>query len=336
MKKRKEKNSIFTKFIPRTLVKWVMIPLLLLFLWLALSVFYSSYQSLTVLQYAHNLSSQDNFNVKKLYKNKSITGTFKAQENHLGIIAIRFGDIPKVDYNKEDVVIFRLKEVGSTKWLYENKYRSGAITPDEYFPMGFSQVDNSYGKTYKFEITSTTGNNVNAIQISQQDPVYITKYKFSKSEIFGSFKSIIIFILKKLTTFFTNYELVLASTVFLLPFIFYMLWVLFIFKTYRKVGGRKVFQFIVAVLILSDVIFYSLINTGLMLGLLGLWLISIHLNKTKSSVSFIIAFFLICISILGIYFGANISINKACTFAYLFIVIGFIQNIFEYKNQNKK
>lgn len=338
----KRKKGIIKKLNIKSLpafVKWIIIPLFLFIFGMTASLFYSTYQSFTVLQFAHNLTSKDNFNAVKLYKNKKITGVFTATENHLGIIAVRFNKVPKPGYDKEDVILFKLRQKGNSKWLYENKYHSGAITSGEYYPFGFLQIDNSVGKTYEFEIASTKGSDLNAIEISRENPIYIIKHKFSKKEIVGSLKNLFEFTFKKIVTSFTNYEILLSSTVFLLPLLFYLIWIVFPFeklkKNKHKINGKKLFQLLVVILILSDIILYKFMNTGLMLALIGLWLISVYINKSKSSVSFLFSFFLFVLSVLGIYFSINVSINKTSTFAYIILIVGFLQSVWEYKTQGK-
>jgi len=329
------KNSIIFKTF-----KWFILPALLLILWISLSLLYSSYRSFTVLQYAHYLNKSDNFNTTKLLKGHKITGMFTALENHLGIIAVRFGDAPRTDYDKEDILDFKLKEYGSNNWLAFNKYRSGAIISGQYYPLGFNEIDKSRGEKYVFEISSERGNSENAITISLENPVYLTKYKFSKNEILSNVNSFTTFLFKKLITFFTNYEALFSSTVFLLPFIFYVLWVVFpvdsLIKSDGKITGRKLFQAFVGILIFSDCLFYEFINSGFMLAIIGLWIFSLYINKSKSKITYVISFFLVVISVLSVYLNLNVSYDKTSAFAYLLLLIAFSQTVYEHRLNTKR
>src|SRR6476646_8964957 len=98
-------------------VNWIVIPAFLLLFWAILSLMYSSYKSFTVLQYAHYQDNRNDFFNKRLLRGKMLTGDFYAKENHLGIVAIRMGDIPKVGFENEDILTFRIKEKNTQKWL---------------------------------------------------------------------------------------------------------------------------------------------------------------------------------------------------------------------------
>ncbi len=333
----KKGNNLVNKILANPFVKWILIPVLLIVFWLSSSLIYSSYKSFTVIQHAHNLSNKDDFNRNKLLKSQAISGVFVAEENNLGIVEVRFGEIPKPSYDLQDTIYFRIKEVGGNKWLAENKYKSGAIPPHKYYPFGFTQINNSKGKIYKFVITSENGNLGNAIGISRVNPIYLSKYKFSKSEVINSPASIASFIYKKVVSFLTNEDNLVSSTVFLLPLIFYFLWLIFpidkLVKNDGKFTAKKMFMVFVVVLIFSDVTFYEFLSNGFMLGLLGLWLISIYINKSKSAVTFWFAFSLIIYSVIGIYFKLPIYIDKSSAFAYFLLTMGFVQSIQEFKKQ---
>ncbi len=316
-------------------VKWILIPGLLLLLWISLSLFYSSYRSFTVLQYGHKTDVSNNFGERQLLKNQKIQGKFVAKENYLGIISIRFGDIPKVDYDEEDLILFRIREKGQQDWIYENKYRSGSFLQNQYFPFGFKQIENSKGKVYEFELISLNGEEFNSVEIKNTNPIYFSKYKFPKNEIFKDSNSIIKFMTKKLITFANSYDALLSSFAFLIPFIFYMLWIIF-FEIWVKSKGiinrRNLFITFVSALIISEIIFYEFIIAGFMLGLLALWVFTVYVCKLKSTTTFTLAFILLAISIISLYFDLGVSADKASTYAYFLIIVGFAQSIGEHKN----
>lgn len=344
MKDGRKTNILILRIFVNPITKWVLIPFVLLLFWLTLSMLYGSYKSVSVLQYIQNQNSKNNFFSKKLFREQKLTGDFIAKDNHLGIIAVGFSNVPRVDYNSEDLILFRIREKNNNKWLYENTYRSGAFVSYDYYPFGFKEISDSKGKEYIFEIISNQGNNKNALETKNYNPVYLIKYKYPKREIFGSFSALGKFIVEKLITFFTNFELLLSSVVFLLPFIFYMTWTILSIKKFewlvssqkkwvnKRLNARNVLGLLVIGLLYYDIIFYNFINTGFMLGILGLWIGIVLLNKYKSNVTFILAFSLITISIIAIYFHLNISINKSSAFVYYLMMIATIQSIYEYKS----
>lgn len=320
-------------------VKWILIPFLLILLWIATSLFINSYKSFTVLEIAHYKNKNDNFKVDQISRGQSIEGVFRASENNLGIISVRFGEVPKTDLEIEDELLFQLKEVGSSKIIYQNKYKSGTLKSYEFFPFGFGQIKNSKGKTYDFKITSLKGNDYNVISISKENPIYITKYKFSKDEVFKTPKSILLYFIKKFTAFVTNSDKVFSSLIFLLPFIFYASRLVFQ-KEYKInlktfLSGQNITQALVAVLIVSYIVLFKFINTGFMLGLVGIWVYTIIMTKSKSLVTFCFSFAIIVLAIFSIYLKLNISVDNASAIAYFLLLFGFIQSITEYMRKTK-
>src|SRR5258708_18011115 len=151
------------------LVRWGVVPFLLVFLWAILTVWYSVSldKSFTVIAYYHNHINFSRISHQKLLAGSTIAGEFIGQDTNLGIVAIRFRTFIRVPYRDEDMLVFRLKEKGAKKWYYENTYKSGLIYELPLFPFGFPKIADSKGKTYLFEITSLYGNQTNAVAISQ-------------------------------------------------------------------------------------------------------------------------------------------------------------------------
>ncbi len=339
----KKINKILSRLLSNTLIKWILIPVILLLLWFLLSLSYSSYRSFTVLQFPQNKDKLNNFEGKQILKGQSITGAFTARENNLGIIAVKFGKLPQVDSDTEDTIQFRVKEMGKANWYYENEYTGLQFNSNSYFPFGFKPIDNSRGKIYQFEITSLKAKNYNAIRLATEDPLYLTKYKFSKNELFNNRTFLKEFMVKKVQTFFSDVNILLSSSVFLLPLIFYL--TLLTIPSFLKMADyqsrefsmrnlifkRKSFAYLVVILIFADFIFMKSLFTGFILGLLGFWLIAIYINKLNSGKTFLLAFLVIITSLLGTYLNDFISIDIASAFAYMLLVIGLIQNIFEYR-----
>src|SRR5260221_7644956 len=336
MKKRKKINELAINLF-LFIVKWIIIPVFLLLFWVILSLMYSSYKSFTVLQYASYQDSKNDFFNKQLLQGQKLTGDFYAKENHLGIVAIRMGGVPKVDFEHEDILEFRIKEKNAKNWLDTNTYRSGGITSNEYYPFGFREISSSKGKEYIFEFVSIKGTKENAIQTKSANPIYVSKYKFPKSEVFGSTIIFTKFIKEKFITFVTNLDLLLSSLTFLLPLIFYSIWILIprrgtqwllvSSKRFKKqITGEDLITALASIFILFDITFNEFINIGFMIALLGFWIDLGIFNKQKSGASFALACIVFAISLASIYFHLNISFDKASAFGYLLLVIGLIQS----------
>lgn len=334
----------------RRIIKWVLIPCLLLLLWVFFGVIYSSYKSFTVIQYPYYKDQNNNFSNEWLLKGKKISAAFVAKEDNLGIVELRLGNVPTVDYEVEDVITFKLKEKGDKAWLYENTYKSGAMDSNSFYPFGFEPIKDSKGKTYVFEIQSQNGTASNAIRTGRSNLAYFSKYKFTKDEVFSNNTDLLEFVYKKIFTFFTNIDALLSSSVFLLPFSFYIAWKSFgkkgpsrnaLFSSSRsKIKGRVIernlFTIIVLVLIFADIFFSEGLTNGFMLGLLGLWIINIYLTGVTSKVTFTLAFIIITLSVISIYFHWSIFIDKSSAFGYFLIVIGFVQSMVEIRKKPTK
>src|SRR3989344_5614403 len=82
----------------------VFIPIVLLIFWWALSLFFNDKISFSVLVYSQDSSLIKQTNKGKLFKEDKIFGEFKAKDNHLGIVLLRFKEFVKPDYRGEDVL----------------------------------------------------------------------------------------------------------------------------------------------------------------------------------------------------------------------------------------
>lgn len=348
--KKKYKNSKY-----KIVFKWILIPIALLLFWFCASLLFSTEKGFSVLQYSHTKDENNVFKEKRLFKGEKITGQFVAKENNLGIVSIRFGIVPDVEFNKLDKLVFRIKEKGKSNWQYENKYRSNLARSNRYLTLGFIPIPDSKGKLYQFELISLNGNNQNAIEISSKNPIYLSLYKFTKDEVLKDNESILRFSLNMIGAFFSNTDSLLSSSLFLLPFVFYMTWILivqdYVEEKYPKNGNlfkffinkmlrlfykkrKGIFSILVILLLFYDAILFQEEISGLILGFLGLWIIVIYINKLSNITTFKIAFLFIVMSIMSIYFLNSLSVNKLSIYAYLLLLIGCIQILVSYKRKH--
>jgi len=336
--------------ISNKIIKWIIIPIALLFLWLSLSLVYSSYKSFTVLHYNHNRDENNNFPIGKILKNQRIIGEFTARENNLGIVSVRLGILIH-NLENADRLLFHIREKGRDNWYYETVYDSGFFNRLDYSPFGFPTIADSKGKIYEFEIVSLNGNAYSAIEIEDKNPIYISKYKLSKDEIFKDQQSLINFAIKKVLILFSNYEDLLSSSIFLFPFVFYFMRIIIV----RKIDGnnishqlkpkkqiikivftKELFAILVLTLIFADLFLVENLIMGFLLGLFGFWIIAVYLNKFKIYMTIILTFVIISISIVSTYFDWVISINKASTYAYFLIIFIVVQGLLEDRKNNNR
>ena len=142
-----------------------------------------------------------------LLKGEKITGKFKASENNLGVILLKF-----IKFGKGlDTLVFRLKEEGSQEWYYENKYYGELFNNNQYYPFGFPSISSSKNRSYIVEVESTSGKAQNGVAVSENKPQAALVYNYAISEIKNPI-SLSSFAFKKLTYVLrnTNYPILLG------------------------------------------------------------------------------------------------------------------------------
>jgi hypothetical protein len=324
--KRINKKQLLNKFIFVGLI-----PIFLILFWLVASLFLNNKISFSVLLYKQPNQDIRQIPTGKLLKGDKITGQFQAQENYLGLVILRFNEYLKHDFNGEDILVFRLKEKDNKNWYFVGDYRSGLLENNSLFPFGFPVIDNSKSRTYQFEIDSLKGNQTNAVEVSKNNFDLLIGYQFPKKIILSTKQATIHFLLKKFITSFTNLDFLLSSTLYLFPFILYLL--IYFISPWREIIKRLVF-FITALvlfLIFSDIFILRETYLGLLVVLIIGWVYCIIKNKLDSRINFIFAAILILLWIILIQFKVNIFDNKINIWTYTFLVIGLIQSVLEEK-----
>lgn len=333
------------------LVNWhrYVVLALLLALWAILTLLYiTSYdKSFVILSHNESKASFSTVTYDKLLANDKVSGSFTATEDNLGILTVRFSIFSRVPYKDEDVLMFRLKEKGSTKWYYQNTYRSGLIYEVPLFPFGFPKIANSKGKQYEFEIQSTRGNNKNAVALSSREPVLVSKYETSKAYLLSDKKQLFFFALKKFSALQTA-EVLFASLIFLLPLIMYC----FSFtpsgkKVTRYLVPRKLAKLfhlaylniflrsIIILLIISNILFFQITYTGVYLVLIGVWIFILR-NNDNTKISYIVALIFLLCSIVFYYMYLEYIAELVNAWTLLFLFAGVVHSIIVYKRKEKR
>ena len=190
------------QFLSKSLIKWAIIPFVLFLFWLIATFLWiiGVDKGFSVLTYNHNKSEILNYQTNKLFKGDKIKGEIRAKENYFGAIIIGFQDLNNVDFKKEDILNFKIKEKGTKKWYYKNNYRSGLIYGDPLFPIGFPIINNSKGKIYDFEFVSLSGTEENAVALRETGSILKSQYQFPKSKILSPKDGLFSFLYLKFTT----------------------------------------------------------------------------------------------------------------------------------------
>jgi len=317
----------------KNLINYFLIPIILLLLWVTCSLFLGNDLSFSVIKASHSNKDISLLSEGKILKGEKIAGEFSARENYLGIVLIKFNDYVKPDYQNEDVLIFKIKEKGLKKWYYEHKYRSGSFEYLKYYPFGFSPISDSKNKKYQFVLESTKGTEANGLEVDESSNILVTGYQIPKGEIQSSRSSFISFILTKAKHSFTNSSFLLSSTIYLIPFVIYLLVLL---TKKRQKFVRKYLIFVVLLLTFFDLFILKDFYSGVLFSLLTLWIAYIFVKKLESRVTFIFSFSLIFIWIILVFFKNITFQNKLNIYVYFLLLIGLVQLFIEEKMNLKR
>lgn len=339
MKQKKIKRNKFTElFWKKRIVRWVVVPVMLLLFWLIAFTTYSFISGFSVIEYKYN-AQNENGEVRSLLKSEKISEEFYTTEKYLGIVAVKLILGARMDYDEEDILTFRIKETGKDEWYYENSYRAGIFYgAGEYFPFGFPEIIDSAGKKYVYELESTRGNKVNSVFVAKRSQPFIVKYVFPKRIILENPGNFYSFLEKKIRSLIADPEYIKKTSVFIAPLIIYLAWL--IVGRHISVGSSKfiiLFSFMAfldALILKNEMYLFSLILFG--------WL-SIYILRGKKGSKFTFGLLLLfaIYSLALIWMDHQLSLNKMSTWIFILFVAGIIQSIvelrkFEKKNGNKK
>jgi len=296
---------------------------LMLFFWLFFAVLTINKIGFSVLTYTHgSFISSDGY--EKIIKNHTITEEFIAKDNNLGLIILKFKDYNKPEFEQEDTLLFQLRYKDSGDLIYSNKYRSGYINDRNELIIGFPKISNSRGEEFKFTISSLNGNEKNSTNLDKS--TFFSGYQYLKPDIVSSFYNISSFAGKKLLFNFSDFNFILASTIYLIPFIIFLLTYFYLNKNKQL---KKYLWVFTAAFIIIQVFLIQRSYLGLEIIVLILWILSLAVYGIKSSVNFYLAFILIVLWLILFYLGINEFSEKINILAYLFLGVGTIQLIME-------
>lgn len=323
----KHKKNIFSS----KWIRWGVFPLILLCFWVGMSLFYfQSTFGITSLTSSYNIHNLTKYSTSELRKGDMIQGEFRAAYNHLGIVLVRFNTFYRIS---NDFVIFRIKEKGQKNWFYENNYKVDQFQPNKLFTFGFPVIPDSGGNTYVFEIESVQGEKNDAVAISTIEPVFVAKYQYPRSEITGTPGKTISFGIAKTINSLTNPDFIVTTFAYLLPLFLYLFYNIFIAKFSLD---RYILVFIPLVVLFVESFFTNNTNDILVLTLTVLMAFTIYISKLESRITFTFALlFLICTPVMFAVGQDKIAENFAM-WAYMLLVIGAFQAVWELKSTNKK
>jgi len=303
---------------------WGIVPVFLLLFWVLSTLLFTTDYSLSVLSSNYSSRNISNFNTDELLKNEKIVGEFRAKENNLGIVAVRFFNFNRIS---DDFVIFRLFDKGSNKLLYENKYKVDQFQPNQFFTFGFPIINDSENKNYKFEIISIDGREGNAIALSQLEPSFAAQYQYTKTDLLNNKLYIPTFFAKKIYYSFSDLNVVVSSLIFLLPLVLYLIFLIRRESILKRKSYLPIYILLISVSIF--IFFIEDVNRLSEVILIFLWIILAIFYKLESTVSFLIALVFLSTAPIFIIFNQEIRAENAAIWTYFFLVIGAFQMGYE-------
>src|ERR1035437_1656271 len=114
--------KIINKLIKGKFFKLYFIPGVLLIVWVSLSIVlvHKIDGNFSVISETRNKVHIINYQNTKLEQGDTLKGEFTAKDNYLGILILPIRTFERVDFDKEDTLVFKIKQLGSKKWYYQN------------------------------------------------------------------------------------------------------------------------------------------------------------------------------------------------------------------------
>lgn len=334
-KKLQKKNN---RLLRSPLLFFVLIPSTLLFFWVALSIYLFA-RPFSVITEPYETNNLKNYKTTELLRGEKVIGQFRAKENNMGTVVVRFYNYGKIS---TDVVKFRIKQSSANNWYYENSYKVDQFQPNEYFTFGFPEIKQSKGINFSIEIESTKGVPGNAIGLSSQYPVLASRHQFSTIYFSKNKLFLLTFMVAKLKELFLNPKNLIDSSIYLVPFLLYVF--LLIFVNVLKIKKRPmltsqldksmstslskfidIVTFLYFLVIIFDIFSLHISNfTGLLILYL-FWFLLINLYDSGFRISFTLALVFFGISVIIPVFTSETFTREIIKWMYLFLFVGIVQ-----------
>lgn len=261
----------------------------------------------------------------ELLKGDKVWGTFHSKYTNLGIISLRFNNQNR---DSKDTLVFRLKEQGQDRWYYEAKYETDQFLPHQHFPFGFPVIANSDGKDYEFQLESLRGATGSGIFLDYQTPpVFTAKSFFLKADMLSDRRLFIYFFTNKLVNLFGDPEIRLNTFFFFLPLLLYLVFLL------TKGLSYQYLTLIALSFSFYDVFWLTKSYDFLFISLLFFWALIARRFRFESRISALFALGFLALTPVMLLFGYQAYAEKTAVWAYLFLCITVVQQVYETKHK---
>ncbi len=305
------------------LIKFL-IPIGLFFLWLVLlsvQIFLIE-KSFTLI--THNYDKHVFYAEGQNYvpKSKKLVAKLDSKDNYLGIISINFDSRQEMS---DGQMFFRIKEEGASQWYYRNLYNTKQFNELPFYPFGFPIINESKGKTYIVEIELEKENQHNKfIQLDRFGPALALHHKYPKAPLVEDRAVFATFFSRRIANIIENNYQIFASTIYLYPFIFYLLWRVAKNK-YSRIGFL-VFIFLTACF---DALFVFRFIDLAYITISLLWILLLKKLAVPSKITFYAGFVMLGLCIISQITGNNNIAEKFASWALMYITVGLILSIIE-------
>ncbi|PIR13747.1 hypothetical protein COV49_01205 [Candidatus Falkowbacteria bacterium CG11_big_fil_rev_8_21_14_0_20_39_10] len=332
MKKKSVKNIL-------KIAKYVIIPTALFSIFIGLTIFQiiSNDGSLSVITQKYSQKYFPEVNNEAILAGEKRVFEFTATHDNLGFISINFDIVGK---GREDYIDLRIYEKKSKKIIKEETTFAAAFQGLNYYPFGFPIIPDSKGKTYVVEIKSKQGSPKNYVAIKDAKSIFSTSYQYDKNKITSDKKYFINFILNKGLNSLENNFLLFTTSVYLYPFVFYILW-LFLEKRFRyKLSKYRlpIHNLLVALLVIAVITDIFFVDSGIDLVFLLisiLWGVILMYLKKESVESYKVALALLILAPILQLLGQDLMVEKAAAWAFLALTVGVIINLYELRKDSQ-
>lgn len=310
-------------------------------IWLHLIFSPYSY-TVTISPHSDNMISMSG---KPLLSSARISGNFVANENHLGILTIRFY-IDRQDV--KDTLIFRLKEKGASKWYYEGSYNTEQFYTLPFYPFGFPPINDSKGKEYVFELESQDGSPNNSVYISTVEPNLVSSYQYSKEELLSNYKNLLTYSFHKIRNSVLYMDMGFAIFVYFIPLLFFLVWHFELrkFVSFKKskvvdngiqmsimskilhIRTVSIFHFVLLIVTFTDVLYIRIYHDLVTVVLFTLWIWTTKTNRLQSSYHYFLACILLGITMITNEYSMSVA-GKAAVWLFMFLLLGIGRDIYE-------
>lgn len=326
----------------KTFSRFVLIPMMLFIIGIIVTAKYviDTDPSLTSIQFNHSQNVFSQYSENPLEKNKPIKASFKAQENYLGIIYVRF----IVDKESAQDLLFTLREKGSKQALFAQKYNSGQFYYLPLYPFGFPIITDSKDKEYEIEIRLLSDAIANhPILISDVEPVVISSYKFPQEILAKDYKLLSQVAYRKIISIIQSTHHQKVSLFFFSPFIAYMIVSLFFGKLLKPVIEtyfKKDIEYFNEPIIRGFLLLlglYSFLITGIHEQTLALFFILLLITDAARHITHRQLFMLGCVylilSPIQLLAELDVMSKKMTVISYFFFVFGTIHLMISHNKQ---